>query len=401
MPRKRAISGPAGGGWVEEVRTAEGVRFVAYWQKYVPDSSDPLGRRKVYGGSHDLGPKVKRGTGLTSITAARSRWSDIRALIMQQAVSEAPPEMQEKTFKWYSENVWIPSRRERWCETTLLVNSDYYFRTKLYPRFGECKLTEITNVEMQRFLNELRDHPYSRTVIDHCRIYLQAIFLHAHEKGLLPEDPAADLQMPKGITRAYRPYLPLDEYKRTLETLPTRRDQLMAKVLYMGALRRGELFALKWKDYDGKALLVDSQINRLGKEAPVKTEASEGYVSLPEDVRTELEEWKRWAGRVGPDDWIFTSRCRTPINANNWLNRTLKPAATAAGVAHINYHMFRRGLATELHQRHVVDKNIQNQLRHADPNITRKLYMREVPEAQAAVVEAFSQEAIKEEKNEK
>src|SRR6266508_2092392 len=56
--------------------------------------------------------------------------------------------------------------------------------------------------------------------------------------------------------------------------------------------------------------------------------------------------------------------------------------------------MFRRGLATEAHQLGVVDRNIQSQLRHADPNVTRKLHMREVPEEQKKAMELLSDAAM-------
>ena len=75
--------------------------------------------------------------------------------------------------------------------------------------------------------------------------------------------------------------------------------------------------------------------------------------------------------------YIFTSRQRlTPFNFKNWIDRTLTPAATEAGFERISYHMFRRGLATETSPDGVVDKNIQSQLRHADPELPATIYMR-------------------------
>jgi hypothetical protein len=66
--------------------------------------------------------------------------------------------------------------------------------------------------------------------------------------------------------------------------------------------------------------------------------------------------------------WVALAeeRNRTPINHKNRLDRVLAPAANKARNARISHHMFRRGLATE--SLGVVDKNIQSQLRHADPH---------------------------------
>jgi integrase len=122
----------------------------------------------------------------------------------------------------------------------------------------------------------------------------------------------------------------------------------------------------------------------------VKTQASEGKIALPEDLCADLAEWRRWCGNTKPDAFMFPSRSGTPINAKNWLDRVLAPAATAAGIRRITHHMFRRGLATEGHQLGIVDRNIQSQLRHASSTTTRNIYMRAVPAEQAKAMELLS-----------
>jgi integrase len=135
-------------------------------------------------------------------------------------------------------------------------------------------------------------------------------------------------------------------------------------------------------------------MNRFNKEAPVKTKASVGKVSLPPDVCAELNEWRECCGTANKEnDYIFTSRRGSPIHFKNWIDRTLTPAATRAGLPRISYHMFRRGLATELHQNGAVDKNIQSQLRHADPATTRTVYMQGVPAEQSKAIALLSEKA--------
>lgn len=393
MPRKALKSGPIGNGWIEEKRTEKGIRYVAYWQKYVPDESAPMGRRKEYGGSHDLGPKVKHGEGLTSLSASKKKWLTICDAIMGRTAKEHPSEMGEKTFRWYTENVFKPDREPRWRETTKYTIK-YYLETKLYPAFGDTPLKDMTDAAMQDFLVKLAAK-YSRTVVQHCLLYLRAILGFATDEGVLGRNPARKLKMPNGIKREDRPYLSIAEYNSLLEALESKRDQIMVKLLYIGGLRRGELFAVRWGDFDSESesLSVLRQINRFGKEADVKTEASEGKISLTKELCADLNEWRKWCGKAKPDAFIFASRDHTPINHKNWLERVLKPAATKANIERITYHMFRRGLATSAHQLGVVDKNIQSQLRHADPNVTRKLYMREVPEEQKKAMELLSDAA--------
>lgn len=113
------------------------------------------------------------------------------------------------------------------------------------------------------------------------------------------------------------------------------------------------------------SLTVVRQMNRFNKEVPVKTKASVGRISLPDDVLADLNEWRKWCGTAEKEnDYTFTSRRGSPIHFKKWIDRTLTPAATKAGMLRISYHMFRRGLATEMHQNGSVDKNIQNHVSH-------------------------------------
>lgn len=393
MPRKSIKSGPIGNGWIEEKRTERGVRFIAYWQKYVPDDLAPLGRRKVYGGSHDLGPKVKHGEGLTSQSAARKKWLTICDAIMGRGAREHPVEWGDMTFRRFVETVFVPARKPRWRETTEYT-INYYLNKKLYPEFESTPLKEMNDGAMQAFLDKLVAKKFSRTVVEHCLTYLRAILEHAKEEGVFLRNPARKLEVPPGVKIENRPYLSLVEYDRLLESMATQRDRLMVKLLYMGGLRRGELFGARWQDFDGSSLVVVRQMNRFNKEAPVKTKASVGKVSLPPDVCADLNEWRKWCGTADTEnDYIFTSRRGSPIHFKNWIDRTLTPAAAKAGMPRISYHMFRRGLATELHQNGAVDKNIQNQLRHADPATTRNVYMRGVPEEQTKAIALLSEKA--------
>jgi integrase len=88
---------------------------------------------------------------------------------------------------------------------------------------------------------------------------------------------------------------------------------------------RGELFGLRWRDYDGMHLTVQSQLLKDAKtDAPTKGDRAM-FKALPSGLRRDLDEWKKWCGHSRPDDYIFTSRVGTPINHNNSRHRVLNP----------------------------------------------------------------------------
>jgi integrase len=271
------------------------------------------------------------------------------------------------------------SRSTRWRETSKYA-FDYY-KGKLLAEFGSVPLKAMNDADMQKFLNRLRDEKYSKSVVEHCMKYLKAILEDAVDEDVLGKNPARKLRLPDGLPEEDTPYLPITDYLKLLKELPTKRDQIMAGLLYMGGLRRGELFGLRWQDYDGGTVAVERQINRFYKEADPKTKSSRAKIVIPPALRSDLDGWRQWCPDSSPTAYIFPSKSGSAIHFKNWADRVLKPAAKRAKLERISYHMFRRGLATEAHQSGEVDKNIQAQMRHASPDETRNTYMKHVPDA--------------------
>ena len=89
-----------------------------------------------------------------------------------------------------------------------------------------------------------------------------------------------------------------------------RRDELILWVFYACALRPGELFALRWNDWDADdsdQLRIDEAFGKSGLDDP-KTPSSDSYVHLPPGVQALLREWKAWCGNSRPEAFIFPSR---------------------------------------------------------------------------------------------
>ena len=386
MPKTKISHGPLGNGWIEEVKTPAGIKFVARWNSYVSDPTAPGGRRRVRGGSYEIGPKIHHGPAgtLKSDKAAMKEWLKICDSVMGRSQHLHPFQMAEKTCRWYTEEVFEKGRSTRWRETS--KDAFTYYKKKLLSAFGDVPIKEMNDPAMQTWLNSLANEKYSKSVVEHCLKYLRAILEEAVEDDVLHKNPANKLVIPEYVRQPDTPYLSMTEYLRLVDVMPTKRDQLMVKLLYLGALRRGELFGLQWQDSFGETMKIGRQINRFGKVTLPKTKASCDEISIPPDLRAELDRWREWCPDSSPTAFMFQSTKGSAIHYKNWLDRVLKPAALSVKIPRISYHMFRRGFATEAHQNKEADKNIQAQLRHSSVETSREFYMKNVPAAHKASV---------------
>jgi len=118
---------------------------------------------------------------------------------------------------------------------------------------------------------------------------------------------------------------------------------------------------------------------------------------------------------VGP---IFQAGNGKPLNLDNLARRVIIPALEKCAVCGKSkgehktdghqfqrnkslpewhgWHAFRRGLATNLHQLGVADKDIQAILRHSNIGITMNIYVKSVAESQVDAMDLLGAELDKE-----
>jgi integrase len=170
-----------------------------------------------------------------------------------------------------------------------------------------------------------------------------------------------------------------------------RRDALIITIFYTCALRPGELFALKWNDRSPDRpdqLRIDETFGKSGLDTP-KTAQSKGRVYLPPPVQSEPQAWRDWCGDVDPESWIFPSKRSTPIAYDNYLDRTLQPAAEACGVGEITHQVLRRTFSTVTVDSGASLKDVQGQMRHTQAAMGL-YYAKAIPKSVAEEVDKLT-----------
>jgi integrase len=125
----------------------------------------------------------------------------------------------------------------------------FILRKYLLPRFGDRELSEITRQEIQVYVAHLTQEGYAPRTIDHIHDVLSAILRTARKWGHVPENLAMGVELPK--MKGVRPKWALTPGQATalLDRLPTLARAMVGLAILTG-LRRGEIFALRWRDID-------------------------------------------------------------------------------------------------------------------------------------------------------
>ena len=144
-------------------------------------------------------------------------------------------------------------------------------------------------------------------------------------------------------------------------------------------LRAGEIRGLCWEDYSPSEGLI--QVTRSVWKRHItapKTDASSNVVPVIPALRQMLDAHRASVGNP-TSGWMFASDRLNPIDFDNLSQKVIQPVLTSVGIEWRAYHIFRRGLATVLHDLKIDDETIQRILRHSSVRVTQQAYIKTLP----------------------
>ena len=267
-------------------------------------------------------------------------------------------------------------------------------RTLVLPVFQFLTLREIGVVRCDQFIKQMAKLSYSRA--KQSRVVLRLALELAVRHEILPTNPMDH------VARLHRePHIPdaltaveVNQIRAAIAdweagvgyTSGPRPDgQLgsIVEVMLGTSARIGEVLAIRRLDVDVTSAvpsirLAGTIVNRKGeltfRQDHPKTAKSRRVVALPTFASDAVRRRLAMARDVTPDALLFQSRDGTPLTTAN-VRRQLRSVLGEAGIAGVTPHLFRRTVATAVHDNANVELAAEL-LGHTDTKITVQHYIR-------------------------
>jgi integrase len=354
-------------------------------------------RFKAYGKRRyvRLGTAAEGWTPTSAYAELQNVLADVRRGTWQPATPAPVPEPKhDPTFHEFA-SAWFDAARSEWRPKTVL-DYEWQLSCHLLPFFRAHRLAQITVQEVDRYRqSQVQNGQISPASINKTITRLGQILEVAVEYELIERNPAKGRRRRLKVARPIPVWLDSAEQITALldaaSSLDARakikggreqkgglvyRRALLATFVFAG-LRIGELTDLRWRDVDmpGNRLIVSE----------AKTDAGMREVDLLPTLRRELIRHKRQSPRRSPNDYVFASAAGTKLAQSNIRRRVLEKAIEHADKKLIEAneaplpkgltpHKLRHTFASILVALGVDAGSVMDQIGHADPGFTLRVY---------------------------
>lgn len=340
----------------------------------------------------------------------------------QAKLEEAKLKLRDGTFVTPNKitlGEWLTRWIEFYVKNNVRVSTYNSYRNAanrhIIPALGSRPLQQLTTAELQEFYARKLENGrldgrggLSTRMIHLFHQVISGALKQAVRENLVARNVAEAVKLPRLRYKEMRP-LTLEEARRLLAAAKGHRLYPALLLELATGLRRGELFALRWRDVDlNRGLLhVRRIINRVQtpdrekKTALVfeepKTANSRRTVPIPKDVVAELkahkarqnEEKLRLGAAYEDNDLVFATPLGRPVDPDN-AGKRYKTLLKKAGLPGVRFHDLRHTFATLLLEADEHPKVVQELLGHSRIGVTLDLYTHVRPELKQRAAEKIN-----------
>lgn len=326
---------------------------------------------------------------------SRAEAGEILRRRVAEAGSNAGPTRSRVTFRTLARQWQVDVLPTKYKHSTR-KNHQHIMDKHLIPRFGELALSDVSTQTIQTYVTHLTKAGYAPKSIDHIHDVLSAILRSAVRWGYLHANPAQGVEMPHLKTVRPKWALTVDQATVLIAQLPWLLPRTLVGLALLSGLRRGELFALRWRDLDEplRAVNVRTAVYEGVFDDP-KTMASLRTIPLPDAALQLLLAWRIRAKKTASDELIFATVSGKPISPNNILRRWVWPACEAAGLPRVTWLTFRRTYSSWAHDKGVPAKVLAQIMGHNKVDTTINVYTQVLDGAARAAADRVGSELFR------
>ncbi len=238
---------------------------------------------------------------------------------------------------------------------------------KACPQIEGMPLDAMRPALFQEALNAL-DGRYAKSSIQHVKTLYAKAYRAAVQNRLCEYNPIPDAQVPReapvkvveGLSRREQ-----EAFEAVLGFLPVV-DHFLLQTFLLTGLRRGELLALKWEDWDQQRGLL--RIRESKTASGVRT-----VPVIPEVAGMLCHLQYRARGAAKPSEYIFSLGGR-PVGKDH-LRHVCDTASRLAGIRHVTPHMLRHTFASRMIENGADPKSLSKIIGHANVAFTLHRYV--------------------------
>ena len=293
---------------------------------------------------------------------------------------------------------WLAEYKDGTIRPGTLEGYRNYIENYIKPQLGGKQVSLITTQDVQRMYRRLKNggrvredaegsKRLSDSTVRHIHTMLHGAMKAAVQAHIIPKNPTESATAPK---LNYKPMQVLNEQELDTFLQAVQKDDVWRDFFYtelMTGLRRGEICALMWRDFDAKAgtLGISRTLHSKGQGVyalgDTKTNQGNRTIILPESVAALLRARKK----ASISQWIFPQPTSPELPMNpGTAYRRLKTLLEEAGLPSIRFHDLRHTFATLALQNGMDVKTLSAMLGHVSAATTLDIYTHATSDMQHA-----------------
>lgn len=307
-------------------------------------------------------------------------------------------ELQAKDNKYTPQsNMTFGDVADKWLEVykTTVKESSYsrvytLFQSNILPLFKEKRISKITIPYCQKAVYQWYEKYKSYKAI---RSYTSAVFDYAKELRLISNNPMDHVPVPKKKKEVIRgkKFYEKEELEEFLEYCKVDKFPLtypLFRLLSFTGMRKGELLALNWNDFDfnQSTVTISKTVARNYQGRPIITDpknySSNREISLDVETVNVLKKWRMEQRRyllsyginsLNPDQLVFSSKSNYVLDHSR-LNRLLDRICKKNDLVNIKVHGLRHTHCSLLFEAGLSIQEVQYRLGHSNARTTLEIY---------------------------